>query len=54
MIHRALTMDAEERKLRADRLREIVDGRDPGDWIDDQVADIRAMQEAQAARAEAA
>ena len=54
VIHRALTMDAEERKLRADRLREIVDGRDPGDWIDDQVADIRAMQEAQAARAGAA
>jgi trehalose 6-phosphate synthase len=54
VIHRALTMDAEERKLRAGRLREIVDGRDPGDWIDDQVADIRAMQEERTARASAA
>jgi trehalose 6-phosphate synthase len=49
VIHRALTMDPEERSLRAGRLREIVDGRDPGDWIDDQLADIRAMQEARAA-----
>ena len=46
VIHRALTMDREERALRADRLREIVDGRDPGDWIDDQLADIRAKREA--------
>ena len=54
VIHRALTMDAGERELRADRLREIVDGRDPGDWIDDQLEDIRAKREAQAARAGAA
>ncbi len=46
VIHRALTMDDEERVLRAERLREIVDGRDPGDWIDDQLADIRAKREA--------
>jgi trehalose 6-phosphate synthase len=44
-IYRALTMDAEERELRAKRLREIVDARDPGDWVDEQLADIRAKQE---------
>ena len=43
-IHRALTMSAEERKLRADRLREIVRDRDPGVWVDEQLADIRAKQ----------
>jgi trehalose 6-phosphate synthase len=41
MIHRALTMNADERKRRADGLREIVTRRTPGDWIDDQLADIR-------------
>ncbi|MGH2961887.1 MAG: alpha,alpha-trehalose-phosphate synthase (UDP-forming) [Solirubrobacterales bacterium] len=40
-IHRALTMGPEERELRARRLREIVDARDPGDWVDEQLADIR-------------
>jgi len=49
-IHRALTMDADERRLRADRLKEIIFSRNPGDWVDEQVADIRA---AQAARTEA-
>jgi trehalose 6-phosphate synthase len=39
-IYRALTMSAEERRLRAQRLREIIAGRDPGDWIDEQLADI--------------
>ena len=43
-IYRALTMDAEERMLRARRLREIVDARDPGVWIDEQLADIRLKQ----------
>jgi trehalose 6-phosphate synthase len=43
-MHRALTMDPEERRLRADRLRVIVDRRDPGDWVDEQLADIRAKQ----------
>src|SRR6478752_10792501 len=43
-IHRALTMSAEERELRASRLREIVDARDPGVWIDEQLADIRLKQ----------
>jgi trehalose 6-phosphate synthase len=41
-IYRALTMDPEERALRATRLREIVRERDPGVWIDEQLADIEA------------
>ena len=44
-IHRALTMSPEERRMRADRLREIVRDRDPGVWIDEQLADIRAKRE---------
>jgi trehalose 6-phosphate synthase len=44
VIYRALTMEPEERRLRAGRLREIVDARDPGDWVDEQLADIRAKQ----------
>ena len=43
-MYRALTMDAEERRLRAERLRVIVDARDPGDWVDEQLADIRAKR----------
>ncbi len=43
-IYRALTMDPEERRLRATRLREIVRERDPGVWIDEQLADIRAKR----------
>ena len=39
-IHRALTMSAEERSRRAKGLKEIVTRRDPGDWVDDQLADI--------------
>jgi trehalose 6-phosphate synthase len=40
-IHRALTMSGEERAHRADGLREIVLRRDPGDWIDEQLVDVR-------------
>ena len=47
-IHRALTMDPEERRLRATRLREIVRERDPGVWISEQLADIRAKRSAMA------
>ena len=43
-IHRALTMSPEERKQRADGLREIVDATDPGIWIDEQLADIEAKR----------
>ena len=41
-IHAALTMSDSERARRADGLRQIVTQRDPGDWIDEQLADIRA------------
>src|SRR3954447_25930387 len=40
-IHAALTMSEEERARRATGLQEIVTSRDPGDWIDEQIADIR-------------
>jgi trehalose 6-phosphate synthase len=40
-IHVALTMAPEERARRARGLQAIVTSRDPGDWIDDQLADIR-------------
>src|SRR3954468_21350652 len=46
-IHAALTMPAEERARRADGLREIITRRNPGDWIDDQLADIRRKRESQ-------
>ena len=40
-IYAALTMAPEERARRAAGLKEIVTSRDPGDWIDEQIADIR-------------
>jgi trehalose 6-phosphate synthase len=40
-IYTALTMPAEERTRRAKGLMEIVTSRDPGDWIDEQITDIR-------------
>ena len=40
-IYAALTMPADERARRAAGLKEIVTSRDPGDWIDEQIADIR-------------
>jgi trehalose 6-phosphate synthase len=39
-IDAALKMSAEERRRRAEGLRQIVTSRDPGDWIDEQLADI--------------
>jgi trehalose 6-phosphate synthase len=48
-IHRALTMSAEERALRAARLREIARTRDPGVWISEQLADVEAKRAAVAA-----
>jgi trehalose 6-phosphate synthase len=48
-IYRALTMDPEERRLRAERLREVVLARDPGDWVDEQLADIRLKRGTRAA-----
>ena len=43
-IHRALSMSAEERSWRAQGLKRIVTARDPGDWVDDQLADIDAKR----------
>ncbi|MEX2193805.1 MAG: trehalose-6-phosphate synthase [Thermoleophilaceae bacterium] len=43
-IHRALTMSAEERAWRSEGLERIVRERNPGDWIDDQLADIEAKR----------
>jgi trehalose 6-phosphate synthase len=43
-IHAALSMSREERHERALGLRRIVTSRDPGDWIDDQLADIAAKR----------
>jgi trehalose 6-phosphate synthase len=41
-IFRALTMDPEERRRRAEGLKGAVTARDPGDWIDEQLADMEA------------
>ena len=48
-IYRALTMSAEERSWRAQGLKRIVTARDPGDWVDDQLADIEAKRHGEAA-----
>jgi trehalose 6-phosphate synthase len=45
-IHAALDMPAAERARRARGLIEIVTSRDPGDWIDEQLADIKAKRAA--------
>ena len=42
MIHCALTMGADERAERARGLKGAVTDRDPGDWVDEQLADITA------------
>jgi trehalose 6-phosphate synthase len=44
-IHRALTMSAKERSWRAEGLKRVVTARDPGDWVDDQLADIEAKSQ---------
>ncbi|MFM9042971.1 MAG: trehalose-6-phosphate synthase, partial [bacterium] len=48
-IFRALTMDPEERADRAARLKAIVAARNPGEWVDEQLADISAKLAADAA-----
>ena len=45
-IYKALTMSPDHRQLLASSLREIVERRDPGVWIDEQLADIRLKREA--------
>ena len=44
-IYRALTMDPEERRVRAERLKEIIFSRNPGDWVDEQLRDIAKLRE---------
>ncbi len=44
-IFEALTMSADERARRAEGLKQIVQARDPGDWVDDQLADIEAKRQ---------
>jgi trehalose 6-phosphate synthase len=48
-IYTALTMSADERERRSLGLKSVVTARDPGDWIDDQLDDIRAKAAAMAA-----
>jgi trehalose 6-phosphate synthase len=43
-IHRALTMDAETKQRWSQGLKEIIFSRNPGDWVDDQLADIEALR----------
>jgi trehalose 6-phosphate synthase len=45
-IHAALTMPAEERRRRHEGLRSIITARNPGDWVDEQLADIRRKEDA--------
>src|SRR3984893_2137574 len=45
-IHAALTMSVAERERRHEGLVSIVTARNPGDWVDDQLADIRAKARA--------
>ncbi|TML96685.1 MAG: trehalose-6-phosphate synthase [Actinobacteria bacterium] len=45
-IHAALTMSEEERERRWRGLVATVTARDPGDWLDEQLADIRKKHEA--------
>jgi trehalose 6-phosphate synthase len=40
-IHAALTMPQSERRRRHEGLKSIVTARNPGDWVDEQLADIR-------------
>jgi trehalose 6-phosphate synthase len=37
-----------ERRRRLEGLKSIVTARDPGDWVDEQLADIRAFEKARA------
>jgi trehalose 6-phosphate synthase len=52
-IHASLTMAPEERARRARGLKRIVTARDPGDWVDEQLADIRQKERVDARTATA-
>jgi trehalose 6-phosphate synthase len=43
-IYRALTMDPEQKAEWSRGLKNIVFGRNPGDWVDDQLADIEKVR----------
>jgi trehalose 6-phosphate synthase len=43
-IFRAVSMDAQERSRRAEGLKRIVTTRSPGDWIEEQLADIASKR----------
>jgi trehalose 6-phosphate synthase len=47
-IHAALTMDLAERRQRLEGLQSIVTARDPGDWVDEQMSDIRERERVRA------
>lgn len=44
-IHRALSMDMQERSRRAEGLKNIITSRNPGDWINEQLNDIAKRRE---------
>jgi trehalose 6-phosphate synthase len=43
-IQAALTMAPAERRRRHEGLKSIVTARNPGDWVDEQIADIRKKE----------
>src|SRR5882757_889902 len=43
-IHRALTVDPATKREWSEGLKEIIFSRNPGDWIDDQLADIEELR----------
>jgi trehalose 6-phosphate synthase len=49
-IHAALTMRDDERRRRHEGLKSIVTVRNPGDWVDDQLEDIRRKEAADRSR----
>ncbi len=48
-IYAALTMERDERRRRAEGFKSILTSRDPGDWIDEQIRDIRRKAEGKTA-----
>jgi trehalose 6-phosphate synthase len=48
-IHRALTLDAATKQQWSRGLKEIIFSRNPGDWVDDQLADIEELRRKTAA-----
>ena len=47
-LERALDMSLEDRADRSERLRSIVDARNPEDWIEEQLGDLQAIREGEA------